>query len=289
MSSVRACYLCGENEFRKRTGRVRDNPNLDVLECCSCGLVFLSSFSHLKEGLYEDGGMHDNEIDVDLNAWIRETERDDERRFNWIRPLIEGKAILDFGCGAGMFLKKTKGIAKSAIGIEPEKRLKEHFNKEGLNVACSLDDLNERFDIITLFHVLEHLTDPARVLKELSSKLYENGEIIVEVPNADDALLTLYQSKPFSEFTYWSRHLFLYTESTLARLAEKTELRINYIKQVQRYTISNHLYWLAIGKPGGHKEWHFMDSDQLNKAYEKQLAYVGRCDTLLGSFSRKQV
>lgn len=287
MSSIRACYLCGEKEFKKRAGRVRDNPNLDVLECSRCGLVFLSSFSHVEQGFYEDGRMHDGEIDINLDAWIRETECDDERRFKWIRPLIAGKSLLDFGCGAGMFLKKTKGIAKSAIGIELEKRLKEHFNNEGLNVTGKLDELKESFDIITLFHVLEHLSDPAQVLKELSSKLNKNGEIIVEVPNANDALLTLYQSKPFSEFTYWSRHFFLFMESTLARLAEKAELSVNYIKQVQRYTISNHLYWLAMGKPGGHKEWHFMDSDELNKAYEKQLASVGGCDTLLGSFSRK--
>ena len=107
-------------------------------------------------------------------------------------------------------------------------------------------------------------------------------------PNADDALLTLYQSKPFSEFTYWSCHLFLYTESTLAKLAEKAGLRINYIKQVQRYNLANHLYWLSKGKPGGHKEWHFMDSDDLNSAYEKQLASIGGCDTLLGSLSIKE-
>ncbi len=285
MSPIPVCYLCGGKELQKRAGGVRDNPTLDVMECSGCGLVFLSSFAHVEEGFYEAGRMHDNEIDADLDAWIKETARDDDRRFRWLRALIPGKSILDFGCGAGMFLKRTIGIAKSVSGIEPEKRLKAHFDKQGLRVAHSLVELKERFDIITMFHVLEHLRDPVQVLKELSACLNENGEIIVEVPNANDALLTLYHSKPFSEFTYWSRHLFLYEESTLARLAEKAGLKVNYIKQVQRYTLANHLYWLAEGKPGGHKEWDFLDTVELNAAYEERLAAAGCCDTIVASFS----
>ena len=288
MSSTPACYLCEGKELKKRAGSVRDNPSLDIMECARCGLVFLSSFSHIKEGFYEDAKMHDGDISIDIEAWVRETEHDDERRFSWIRPSIEGKSVLDFGCGTGMFLKRAKELAKSVKGIEPEKRLKEHFNKEGLSVAESISELGESFDIITLFHVLEHLSDPVQVLEELSAKLSENGEIIVEVPNASDALLTLYESKPFSEFTYWSCHLFLYTRSTLERVAEQAGLRVNYIEQVQRYTLANHLYWLSKGKPGGHKEWQFMDSDELNSAYAKQLASIGGCDTLLASFSREE-
>lgn len=71
-------------------------------------------------------------------------------------------------------------------------------------------------------------------------------------------------------------------------LAEQAGLKINYIKQIQRYPISNHLYWLAKGSPGGHKEWHFLDSPEMNAAYEKQLASISVCDTILGSFSKMQ-
>lgn len=289
MGSNQACYLCGGEELKKREGSVRDNPSLDVMECSRCGLVFLSSFSHIKESFYEDAKMHDGEIDVDIEAWIRETEYDDERRFNWLEPLVKGKSVLDFGCGTGMFLSRVKGIAKSVEGIEPERRLKGHFNKQRLSVTGSISELKDSFDIITLFHVLEHLPDPIQVLKELSAKLNEKGSIIIEVPNANDALLNLYRSKPFSEFTYWSCHLFLYTESTLANLLKEAGLRVNYIKQVQRYSLANHLYWLSKGKPGGQEKWHFLDSSELNSAYEKQLASIGGCDTLLGSFSRMRI
>ena len=109
------------------------------------------------------------------------------------------------------------------------------------------------YDIITMFHVLEHIPDPKSILGELTEMLADNGQIIVEVPNADDVLLTLYHNEPFSHFTYWSCHLFLYTATTLQMLFDQTNLKVNYIKQVQRYPLSNHLYWLANGRPGGHQ------------------------------------
>ena len=75
-----ACYLCGSKDCFRRPGRVRDNDTLDVLECCNCGLVYLSSFDHLHEDYYEQSGMHATAIDV--LAWLRQSAPDDERRFN---------------------------------------------------------------------------------------------------------------------------------------------------------------------------------------------------------------
>ena len=137
-----------------------------------------------------------------------------------------------------------------------------------------------------MFHVLEHILDPKAILSELTEMLADGGQIIVEVPNADDALLTLYQCEPFSNFTYWSCHLFLFTAKTLKMLFSQVNLKVNYIKQIQRYSLSNHLYWLANGKPGGHQKWRFLNSPELHAAYEKQLTAIGKCDTLLASVSR---
>ena len=134
--------------------------------------------------------------------------------------------------------------------------------------------------------MLEHIPDPKSILVELSEILADGGQIIVEVPNADDALLTLYNNSPFSHFTYWDCHLFLYTAKTLQMLFNQMNLKVNYIKQVQRYPLSNHLYWLANGKPGGHKKWCFLDSSELHIAYEKQLAAIGKCDTIIASLSK---
>jgi len=97
--------------------------------------------------------------------------------------------------------------------------------------------------------------------------------------------LLLYQNEPFTRFTYWSPHLFLFNRKTLATVVEKSRLKVISIKNIQRYPLSNHLYWLAYGKPGGHKEWSFLDSEELHIAYEKQLASNDLTDTILGIFS----
>jgi 2-polyprenyl-3-methyl-5-hydroxy-6-metoxy-1,4-benzoquinol methylase len=62
----------------------------------------------------------------------------------------------------------------------------------------------KKFHSITAFHVIEHLKNLKEILKNLTERLHEDGEIIIEVPNSDDALLTLYDSNDFQNFTYWS-------------------------------------------------------------------------------------
>jgi len=285
------CYLCGGTKFKKRPGSVRDRPELEVFECVSCGLVFLSSFDHIGDSFYENSGMHGKDT-LDIQDWIRETEWDDKRRFQYLKLALPNQRLLDFGCGTGGFLLKARDLAATAHGVELETRLSRHYESRGLTVFQNLADITSAiqrrggYDIITMFHVLEHIPDPKSILVELSEILADVGQIIVEVPNADDALLTLYKNKPFSDFTYWSCHLFLFTAKTLKMLFSQVNLKVNYIKQIQRYPLANHLYWLVNGKPGGHKKWHFLNSPELHAAYEKQLATIGKCDTILASVSR---
>ncbi|WP_415578382.1 class I SAM-dependent methyltransferase, partial [Helicobacter burdigaliensis] len=142
--------------------------------------------------------------------------------------------------------------------------------------------------IITAFHVVEHLQDPIIILKELSACLKENGKMIIEVPNANDALLTIYKNKAFREFTYWSPHLYLYSLHTLRLLGEKADLKVEFVKCIQRYPLSNTLYWLSNGLPAGQKHWgNFIDNPILQNAYEQTLASLGTTDTLIAQFSLK--
>jgi SAM-dependent methyltransferase len=136
-------------------------------------------------------------------------------------------------------------------------------------------------DVITMFHVLEHLADPVEILELLYDKLLDGGKLIIEVPSSTDALLNLYECREFAEFSYWSCHLYLFNQETLENLLKKTGYRLVSLRQYQRYTLANHLHWLAKGKPGGHIEWGFLDSEEIQAAYEKQLAETGQCDSLL--------
>lgn len=283
-----SCYLCEGDDFRIRPGTVRDDPELQILECISCGLVFLSSHSHIHENFYQNSGMHTADgQSPQISDRLMETERDDERRFRFLQPLLRQKSILDFGCGVGGFLKRAKRLASQAHGLEPEAILSPYFKQEGLEVFRSLTEIGPGYDLITLFHVLEHLVDPKQTLRDLSAFLTKKGQIIIEVPHAEDALLTLYRCEAFSHFTYWSCHLYLFNETTLKLLARQAGLQVDYIQQVQRYSLSNHLHWLARGEPGGHQRWHFLDSPELECAYANKMATLGLCDTLFACLSKE--
>jgi len=287
--NVNSCYICGSNSFLLIPGKVRDNESLAINECNDCGLVILSSSDHIKETHYQESGMH-GEVLPDIKEWLNETDKDDERRYQFLREKMVNKTILDFGCGVGGFLIKSKIIANNVEGVELESRLQSHYQSHSILVYKELGEvvkLKKKFDLITAFHVIEHLIDPIQTIQNLTEILTVNGELIVEVPSSKDALLTLYQSKAFSEFTYWSQHLYLFNSITFQNMIKKTKLKLNWIKHIQRYPLSNHLYWLAKGKPGGHKIWNHLNSNEMDSVYESTLASIGMTDTLIASIGKK--
>lgn len=78
----------------------------------------------------------------------------------------------------------------------------------GYIVKSSLGDFEETFDVITMFHVFEHLKNPGKWLDEIARALKPRGILFIEVPNANDVLLSFYESEAFADFTYWSAHLY---------------------------------------------------------------------------------
>ena len=172
------CYLCQNTSFQKREGQVRDLPELEILECKHCGLVFLSSFEHIHQEFYQNSGMHDEITENYVQKWIQETAHDDERRFNFLQQTITGKTLLDFGCGTGNFLQKAKAVCTDVSGIESEKSMQKYYENQKLNVYPSIEDaLNEhvKYDYITAWHVLEHLSEPCQILNQLKSLLKYGG------------------------------------------------------------------------------------------------------------------
>ena len=185
--------------------------------------------------------------------------------------MLKGFLKIQFSLNCGLFLVICKWL----------------YKEENISLENNLDNINEKFDIITSFHVIEHIKEPLKILDKLKNLLEDNGRLIIEVPNANDALLTIYENEAFSNFTYWSCHLYLYTHHTLNLLAKQAGFEVEFIKHIQRYPLSNHLYWLSKNKPGGHEKWgNFFDSKELNSAYENQLASLGATDTIIACLKK---
>ena len=108
------------------------------------------------------------------------------------------------------------------------------------------------------------------------------GRILIEVPHANDFLLSTVNCEDFKQFTVWSQHLVLHTRESLRKTLEFVRLEEIQIEGVQRYPLSNHINWLANGKAGGHKSpLSSLDSDALLDAYQNSLARIDATDTLV--------
>lgn len=273
------CYLCSSSQFLIRNGKVRDAPEMQILQCKGCGLVALNNSDHINEGFYENSGMHG--IDpTPMDVWLKATQWDDKRRLEMCKTMLPNKRLLDFGCGAAGFLRGAQGLASEVIGIELEARVREHWAGQ-IKIVPAIEMAEGEYDLITAFHVVEHLADPRAVLARLANLLKLGGRMVVEVPNAEDILLTLYDCNAFQHFTYWSQHLFLFNATTIEILARQAGLHVKAVQHYQRYPLSNHLHWLCLGKPGGHENWSFLNTPDIVSAYSNVLAAVGKTDTLV--------
>ena len=105
------------------------------------------------------------------------TLEDDIRRINTFQSAIKNKNLLDFGCGWGDFLRGLKK-AKSLNGFELRKECIDYVKKnlKKIKISNNINSFKNNFDIITLFHVLEHIPYQIETLKLLKSKLKKNGK-----------------------------------------------------------------------------------------------------------------
>lgn len=284
------CILCGNNKYEVIHHGVRGNPNIDVLQCKKCGLVRLSQFLSDTNDFYRNSCMHN--YGPEVSKAQSDEVADTNRRFQLTLNTISNKIICDFGCGSGGYLMKARSVASQVYGIELETAMCHNLRQQGITCFQSIDEaekeLEGKLDVITLWHVLEHLEDPIEMLQRLERLLAPNGRIYIEVPNAEDALLSLYHCSSFADFTYWECHLFLYNNETLNRLVKKAGLKIKFQTQIQRYPLSNHLYWLINGKPGGHKQWSMMNRDLLDREYAQMLISLGKADTLIAEIESRR-
>jgi 2-polyprenyl-3-methyl-5-hydroxy-6-metoxy-1,4-benzoquinol methylase len=279
--------ILNKKKIIKLSDTTRDKK-ITVFQDTKSKVIFLgkciTNFQYYKSIKYND----DNIISKKKKSGLVKTSKgniistileDDRRRAIQHAGLLKNKKILDFGCGWGGFLKKTIK-AKSLSGIELRKEcisyIKENIKK--IQISDNLNNLNEKYDIITMFHVLEHIPYQIKILKALKKKLTKNGKIIIEVPSANDFLLKL---KEFKKFTFWSEHLILHTEKSLKKLLVISGFKEITIKYYQRYNFSNHLGWFMERKPGGHNLYKTISDNRINKEYSDYLIRKKNTDTLI--------
>lgn len=276
------CGISRKEGFQPYFHRVRDRPDIEVLRCPASGVILLARTDHINEGYYRDSSRADGLMIGGTLVGKTQLYQDARRRTAQFGDLIRGKRWLDVGAGTALMLEQFKATAV-VKGVEPNRGHRESARQRGLELVPSVTDLpaGEMFDIITLFHVYEHVLDPVDLMRQLRRHLAPGGVLLVEVPHARDLLLETLDSEAFRQFTLWSEHLILHTRNSLEAFLRAGGFADVTIKGIQRYPLANHLYWLRHNKPNGQAIWPFLDNPTLAQAYEDTLAAADRTDTLV--------
>lgn len=198
------CLICGSTK-QKILGRrgnrefinapeTHKHLSTNIVQCYDCSFIFCNPSILSSETLEKEH--YDNPITY-LASQNSNIEHPYLNGFATIYKYKQGGKLLDVGAGKGEFLffAKRKGFLVS--GFEPSPHFCEYATKNfDLELVCG--DLNDfkktnvglsSFDVITLFHVLEHVKNPAEILIGLLPLLSKDGVAYIEVPNADATLL----------------------------------------------------------------------------------------------------
>ena len=157
----------------------------------------------------------------------RKAIRDKVKLINSYQP-VKGR-ILDIGAGTGDFLLECKNQNWDILGIEPNDKAKGIALGKGIKFGDTIEKLESNsFDVITMWHVLEHVPDIEHQVAELKRLLKPSGTIIIAVPNFKS-----YDAKYYKEF--WAaydvpRHLWHFSKTAIEKLFDKQNMNLEDIK-----------------------------------------------------------
>jgi 2-polyprenyl-3-methyl-5-hydroxy-6-metoxy-1,4-benzoquinol methylase len=189
-----SCILCNSSSYRI-ISKVKGNDFLmhQLVKCNSCGHIFtdISTSTNLNH-LYDDG---DYLIRDTQKTWFFKIQDVQYRKvLSKVSSLgySSNSKLLDFGCGKGVFLYiAAKHQYKNAIGVETSLP-RANYAKEAFNLHVETGFYSKgriaggNFDIVSIFHVMEHLPNPIELLSQLlKDNLKQGGLLILEVPNYD--------------------------------------------------------------------------------------------------------
>ena len=152
----------------------------------------------------------------------------------------KNKKLLDVGCGTGTITSTLRdALSLDVVGVEPHPERAEQARTEGLNVITGVYDQtfaqrNEKFDYILFADVLEHLVDPAEMLREVKNSLAPDGRVLASIPNV--AHWTVRAQLLFGNFNYKptgimdATHLRWFTRRSVRRLFEAAGYEVEDIR-----------------------------------------------------------
>ncbi len=226
--STCSCPLCQSEEFSVLSNWDRRLKKLRHVKCSKCGLVRQDPLPSEKfiETYYKNLYRTDYQGRASIPSERHRKKRfmEGTRRLEKLKPLLETRQkLLDLGCGSGEFVELCASQNLVAKGFEPGKGYATYARESrGLNVICTTwqnAPVSHTFDVITAFHVFEHLVNPLEALSRITTWLDSDGLVFIETPNLKNCL-----NKGFGALHF--AHTLGFTRPTLEYLGALCGLKV---------------------------------------------------------------
>lgn len=287
------CNLCNSEKFEVVKSKLRDdNSTFRVCRCITCNHIqLLPKPSEDDDRDFYNKNQQDKgrEKEIDFEKLRRNNLYDTNRHIRLIKTLCDANncSILDIGTGYGFFLNELYGHGyKNITGIEVSEERRALAQKHSYAKIINYDITKQgkeigQYDVVTLYHVLEHMADPISFLKRIRNLIKQKGVLVCEVPNVKELLLET--SMDYNDF-YWIRaHVNYFSDTTLLDCFKKADYRNVEIRYEQRYGLINLCNWLTHGKPQiKNPTFTIVDPYEPAEDYYRQwLETQGRSDAML--------
>ncbi|MFO8054015.1 MAG: class I SAM-dependent methyltransferase [Bacteroidales bacterium] len=239
MENLQQCPLC-QNQERSIFLKTRDwfltQQDFNIEQCDNCGFLFTNPRPepHKTSDYYKSENYisHNSEKKGLVSLIYRIIRHYSlKQKYQHIKKHTSGKSILDIGSGTGEFLNFMKINNWRVKGIEPDQKARD-FSVQRYKLPVDDEPELEQipagsFDVITMWHVLEHVPDLTKKIHHLKNILNQNGLLIIAVPNPD-AFDAAYYEK------YWAawdvpRHLYHFRKENIRSLAQQANMNVKEI------------------------------------------------------------
>jgi SAM-dependent methyltransferase len=235
-----ACYYCGGEActpFLTAQDDLTGKPgDFHFVTCDGCGLAYQNpriDLEHIKDFYDDEYIAHRKKTDWGIltGFYRRAMDQHDRRKDELVGrylTLRQGSEVLDVGCGAGTFLLRMHDRHGARVTGVDFKDLSHLPGFERLEFHCGLfyeQDLGEgRFDLVTMWHFLEHDYDPVRTLRRAGEALKPGGRLVIEVPRLDSLTFRLFHER-------WPglqapQHTVLYSKDMLVKFVARAGLGV---------------------------------------------------------------
>jgi SAM-dependent methyltransferase len=186
--------LCGSDDVDELGARDRDGHPLRTTICRRCGLVWSNprpSEDEVRRYYSAEYRIHYKGRATPSLRHIARSGRGALNRYRDLAPFLKpGARVLDAGAGGGEVVYVLRKMGVDAMGLEPDEQYAAHA-RETLGVPVDTGFVQDgsfppgRFDVITMYHALEHVEDPIGILTTLRGWLSDGGLLLIEVPNVE--------------------------------------------------------------------------------------------------------